>query len=224
MRKGKKSALYEAFTPVQEEDLGSRKCAVIDGGYLLHKVVWCKTTSPTFESVCKTYVDYVQTHFGCNAIVVFDGYPSDVAYQSTKAAERYRRASLQSSTKFIFSLTMAVTLSQEKFLSNDTNKRNFISMLMTEMAAKGIEVKQAIEDADVMIVETAISKAADFDSVTITGEDVDLLVLLTALGSSQKNVYFQKSWRGNAQQCFVFVSIVQIQYSGYSFPSCSKRV
>ena len=41
-------------------------------------------------------------------------------------------------------------------------------------------------------------RAADFDSVTITGEDVDLLVFLTALGSSQKNVYFQKSGRGNA--------------------------
>lgn len=53
MRKGKKSVLYEAFTPIQDENLSSRKCALIHGGYLLHKVVWCKTTSPTNESVCK---------------------------------------------------------------------------------------------------------------------------------------------------------------------------
>lgn len=72
-------------------------------------------------------------------------------------------------------------------------------MLMTEMTAKGIEVKQATEDADVMIVHTAISKAAEYDSVIITGEDVDLLVLLTALAStSHKNIYFEKSGRGNA--------------------------
>lgn len=43
MHKARKSMLYEAFTPVQEPvDFGSSKCAVIDGGYLLHKVVWSK--------------------------------------------------------------------------------------------------------------------------------------------------------------------------------------
>lgn len=67
---------------------------------------------------------------------------------------------------------------------------------MTEMQAKGIQVKQAIEDADVMIVEAALLEANNFDSVTITGEDIDLLVLLTALGISKQNVYFQKTGKG----------------------------
>lgn len=61
---------------------------------------------------------------------------------------------MHSSTKFIFTKSTPIsTTSQSKFLSNDTNKQNFITMLMTEMQGKGIEVKQAIEDADVLIVQ-----------------------------------------------------------------------
>lgn len=124
MHTGRKSMMYEAFNPIQEQvDLGSRKCNVIDGGYLLHKVVWSKSNEATFQVVCQNYVDYVQRHFGSNAIVVFDGYPVGINYQSTKAAERHRRSLLHSSTKFVFSKTTSVsTISQAKFLSNDTNK------------------------------------------------------------------------------------------------------
>lgn len=49
-----------------------------------------------------------------------------------------------------------------------------------------------------MIVETAVSAADKYYSVIITGEDIDRLVLLTALGSSKKNVYFQKRGKGNS--------------------------
>lgn len=67
-------------------------------------------------------------------------------------------------------------------------KMNFITMLKSEMEAKGIQLKQAVEDADVMVVETAVSADDKYDSVIITGEDIDLLVPLTALGSSKQNV------------------------------------
>jgi len=90
-----------------------------------------------------------------------------------------------------------VTIAQEKLLATDHNKSAFISMLMTRMADASIEVKQAYEDADVMIVNTALSKASEFDSVIITAEDVDILILLTALGTSTKNIYLQKSGRGS---------------------------
>lgn len=51
-------------------------------------------------------------------------------------------------------------------------------------------MKQVVEDVDVMIVETVVSVADKYDSVIIIGEDIDRLVLLTALGSSKKNIYF----------------------------------
>lgn len=210
MHKSTKSKLYDAFLPIAGEvDFGARKCNVIDGGFLLHRVVWSKSSEATFQVVCQNYVDYVKRHFGSNAIVVFDGYPSGISYQSTKAVARYRRSLLNPSTKFVFSKTTSVsTITQAKFLSNDTNKMNLITMLKGELEAKGIQVKQAVEDADVLIVETGVSVAEDYDSVVISGEDIDLLVLLNALGFSKKNIYFQKSGKGNTPT---------VLYSSHSF-------
>lgn len=211
IRKGTKSAMYSLFNPIEEVNLGNRKCNVIDGGYLLHKVVWNTTPTTTFDMLCSTYNKYVLRYFGNNVIVVFDGYPTDAGYQSTKAAERARRSALQSPTKLSFSSSTMVTIAQEKFLANDHSKSAFISMLMTRMVGAGIEVKQAFEDADVMIVKTAISKASEFDAVIITAEDVDILILLTALGALTKNIYLQKSGRGSG-------SSVLYSSSSCSFP------
>lgn len=71
-------------------------------------------------------------------------------------------------------------------------------MWVTQASAE-IEVSQAKEDADCLIIKSALDKAdQDFDHVVVVGEDVDLLVLLCGLDSSRQNVYFQKSGRGNA--------------------------
>lgn len=128
LEKGRKSMMYEAFSPIKEQlSLGTRICNVIDGGYLLHKVVWSKANEATFQVVCQIYVYYVKRHFGSNAILVFDGYPVGINYQSTKAAERYRRSLLHSSTKFIFTETTFVsTISQAKFLSNEPIRRTLL--------------------------------------------------------------------------------------------------
>lgn len=75
MRKSIKSV------PIYEEiDLASSKHAVLDGGYLLRKVVWSNNSAATFRSMCKTYVDYMKNRFRCNITVVFDRYPDDVHY------------------------------------------------------------------------------------------------------------------------------------------------
>ena len=88
LRKGTKSSLYGIFTPQQEVDLGKRLSAVVDGGYLLHKVFWPETPTTTFSMLCRKYMDFVLNHFGITTSVVFDGYPTERSYQSTKAAER----------------------------------------------------------------------------------------------------------------------------------------
>jgi hypothetical protein len=51
---------------------------------------------------------------------------------------------------------------------------------------------QAVEDADLLIIETAIKMSPLYDSVFVIGEDIDLLVLLTALARYIVNVYFRK--------------------------------
>ncbi|GBL94087.1 hypothetical protein AVEN_185045-1 [Araneus ventricosus] len=55
--------------------------------------------------------------------------------------------------------------------------------------------EQAVEDADLTIVNTAISVAPQYDYVRVVGEDIDRLVLPTALPSTHSNVFFQKCGR-----------------------------
>ena len=73
---------------LQYELEGSNSIHVVDGGYLLHRVVWSKNQS--FASICSNYIQFIQRHYGINAIIVFDGYPSDTA---DKEYQEYRKSS-----------------------------------------------------------------------------------------------------------------------------------
>lgn len=75
---------------------------------------------------------------------------------NTKAAERSRRYSKKFSADIEFHEDMNVTVAQENFLSNSKNKSSLISSLMKKFVENNIEVKQADEDADTLIVLTAI--------------------------------------------------------------------
>ncbi|KYN50610.1 hypothetical protein ALC57_11948 [Trachymyrmex cornetzi] len=83
MRKNKKSALMNMFTTFGNDLPDSDKKFIIDGGFLLHRVVWSTNTS--YKNICTTYLNYVKSHYGTNCIVVFDGYNN--ASSSTKVAE-----------------------------------------------------------------------------------------------------------------------------------------
>lgn len=56
-----------------------------------------------------------------------------------------------------------------------------------KFTAENILVKQANNDADVLIIETAIEQSHLTNSTIVVGEDVDLLVLLTARTPAEKN-------------------------------------
>ncbi|KAG8184406.1 hypothetical protein JTE90_004578 [Oedothorax gibbosus] len=86
-------------------------------------------------------------------------------------------------------------MAKDKLLSNERNKPRFILLLQKQFEKAQIITKQATEDVDVLIVQTAISLSSEHDSVVVIGEDIDLLVLVTAL--APENVYFWKSGRGN---------------------------
>ncbi|KMQ87541.1 hypothetical protein RF55_13145 [Lasius niger] len=84
MRKTKKSSFFDNFTPSQLQPDFENVTYVVDGGFLLHRVVWHQ--NETFDSICTTYVNYVQKHFGSNTIIVFDGYNN--SNNSVKAMEQ----------------------------------------------------------------------------------------------------------------------------------------
>lgn len=91
---------------------------------------------------------------------------------------------------------MTHTVPQTNFLSNDANKGRFISILKKKFEDAQFTVIQATEDADTLIVNTAIEMSSSYEYAIIVGEDVDLLVLLTALGNSHENIYLLKPGKG----------------------------
>ncbi|RYA69285.1 hypothetical protein DD595_25480, partial [Enterobacter cloacae complex sp. 4DZ3-17B2] len=116
-----------------------------DSSYI-NKVVWDKVTN--FKLICTKYVTYVQKHFGTNICIVFDGYTNDKSISGTKSAERERRIRKKQSPDVVFDENTTPTISQDKFLSNANNKERFIAMIRVHFELAGIDVRQAVEDAD----------------------------------------------------------------------------
>lgn len=76
-------------------------------------------------------------------------------------------------------------------------------MLSEKLEVEGFTVKQATDNANTFIVTTAIEVSSSEEAVVV-GEDVDLLVLLTALAPQERNIYFLKLGKGKAEQDLVF--------------------
>lgn len=197
MRKGKKSDMYkilEALAPCEDNSRTEKCFFVIDGGHLLHRVLW--PAHATFKSLYTTYTKYIQNNFGTDVIIVFDGYQ----ISNTKADERLRRGMKNYCVDIMFSDAMPVTVSQEKFLANGNNKSRFIAALTSILQNSGYAVRQAVADADTLIVRTAVELSRTQPNVSVVGDDTDLLVLLIALANKDINVSLLKPGRGKIPQ------------------------
>ncbi|GBN69822.1 hypothetical protein AVEN_121511-1 [Araneus ventricosus] len=84
---------------------------------------------------------------------------------------------------------MTVPTNRQQFLANTHNKSRFISMLSEKLKADDIFVKQANNDADVLIIETALEKF-NTNTTIVVGEYVDLLIILTARTPTDRIIYF----------------------------------
>ena len=68
---------------------------------------------------------------------------------------------------------MTVPAKQQQFLANIYNKSRFISMLNDKLITENIADKQAQNDADVLIIETAIEQFNATNTIVVVAEDVD---------------------------------------------------
>lgn len=66
MRKTKKSALYDFFNS-SDVNLPSNFINVVDGGYLLHRVVWQQ--QETYAEVIQKYVKYVEKYYQPHSVI-----------------------------------------------------------------------------------------------------------------------------------------------------------
>ncbi|GBN24588.1 hypothetical protein AVEN_59172-1 [Araneus ventricosus] len=70
------------------------------------------------------------------------------------------------------------------------------------MAAKRIETRFTAGDADTYIVRCGLEKAISHPIVAITGQDVDIFVLLIALAPPESDIYFMKPDKENVEAKF----------------------
>ena len=186
-RKTDKAKLYDCFASVEEPR--RERLYIIDGGYLLHKVVWPKDANTTFSDVFDAYITFITSHFKGNVTVIFDGYQTS----GLKDVERTRRGSKIHSIQVDVEEQKKVKLQQANFLSSRINKHNFVCKLTEKLNEKNIPTIVAEEDADGLIVHTAIDTwKKENISTIIVGTDVDLLILLTQFTQMDDKVYLLK--------------------------------
>ncbi|GBM07392.1 hypothetical protein AVEN_26472-1 [Araneus ventricosus] len=116
---------YNIFDTVPERPVGNTDNLyfVLDGGSLIHRVVWPK--QEPFGDVYTTYMSYIKRHYGDEVTAVFDGYTESSV--NTKVIEHQRRRVKRTSREIIFNESTVLLDPQRQFLSNLANKERFIS-------------------------------------------------------------------------------------------------
>lgn len=121
--------LIYAFIPLNDSNDARQmnKFIIVDGGYLLHKVIWPQNNS--YFEIANNYSSYLKKHYGTNVAVIFDGYPSDPAQRGTKSSERLRRSKMNTCTDIMVKGNLRNQVEQSKFLRNENNKNQLIALL-----------------------------------------------------------------------------------------------
>ncbi|GBM05959.1 hypothetical protein AVEN_80554-1 [Araneus ventricosus] len=121
----------------------------------------CGDNKATFGAIADRYVQYLNNKYGQDIAVIFDGFRDDDK-KSTENCERLRRAA-HFSPDVMFHEETVLQYTKEKLLANECNKKRFIELLKKALHKANICVQQAVEDADLTIVNTAISVALQYD-------------------------------------------------------------
>ncbi|KAG5896319.1 hypothetical protein JTB14_030523 [Gonioctena quinquepunctata] len=97
----------------------------------------------------------------------------------------------------LLSIQTLLSIPRNKLLSNLNNKEHLILQFAQRFTQEGIITFIAEDDADLLIVQTAIEKCHQQETVIIIGQDVDLLVPITVLSPEDKDVGHLTDAQGN---------------------------
>ena len=180
---------------------------VLDGGSLLHMLKW--NQGDTYGSIANAYASFTTRTYGA-AIIVFDGYdgPStkDNTYQRRKRNELPRIIDVKAERIF--------TGTKDQFLNTTSHKESMIRLISDKLRQHGCTVVQASGDADVDIVEAAVSSSMT-KSTTVIGEDTDLLVLLLF-----KALYFRSDTSINVLRNVSGSDVSKLLLFAHAFTGC----
>ena len=127
---------------------------------------------------------------------MFDGYGTSL----TKDMAHRRRAKGKKGPTVSFTKEMNLTVAKDLFLSDQTNKQQFIEYLAQDLESAGCQVCHATADADVLIVQKAVDSSELHDTILV-GDDTDLLVLaLYHSKPSGHQLYFAPAPKKNSKQ------------------------
>ena len=109
----------------------------------------------------------------CKVKTVFDSYPQEPTTKDSTHLHRTQRTF----TKISIANNTLIDLTKLQFLSNSDNKQSFVDYLALKLAnIPEIENVKAKDDADCLIIETALLAAAEYSRcVTVVGDDTDLI-------------------------------------------------
>ena len=160
--------------PVAATEPTSIKTTVIDGGWLVHQVGWCE--GKKFGDVALSYLAFVKCvstpTLDKTVVVVFDGYVSS----STKDHEHQRRSKVCFPYLEITSRTV-ISFKKAKLLSNSNNESQLIDLLCDVCTFNAIQVRRSEDDADTLIVKTAI-EYSEHVAVEVKSDDTDVLMIM----------------------------------------------
>ena len=128
LHEAQKSTLADAIWKLNDEKDAkiTENVQYVLGGALLHRIPWIQGTS--FSKILQSYSDYVKSHYG-DAVIVFDGYDES----STKDMTHMKRSKGKKGVSVTFTANMNITVSKEDFLTNNLNKKQFVSLLSRQL-------------------------------------------------------------------------------------------
>ncbi|KAJ8890606.1 hypothetical protein PR048_010115 [Dryococelus australis] len=137
---------------------------VVDGGFLMHKVIWPRGC--TVFNTCEAYIKYVKSHYpGRSCCVIFDGCTNSLNSTNAPVQEQWYR--MKKSSDINLHLNTEINVKQDYFLSNEHNKSMLITLSKSQLDENGIESQQASGDANLLIVTTVIDKSKPLDKSII---------------------------------------------------------
>ena len=110
-----------------------------------------------------------------------------------------------------FTEDMACNSKKQLFVSKKSNVENFINLLGINLQASGCTVIHAEEDADQLIVETAVESLFNHPTIVIA-DDTDVLILLIHYApTSSQGLFLQNCRRMTSKKHGSVLNILQVR-------------